>query len=199
MLSVDKVNKPNSATVALLACLIMIAGVASLVEANFFPQDFKVIIDSPTNGTKLTTTNVTLNVKTTVETDFYASDKTLSYSLDGSADIAFTNLERNISAGLNGLMVHSASAEITDLTSGPHTIVVHAQNRYASTEDNPYGFTLSAESACSFEVDALDARSPTPQPLFVVPSFLGPVFVVILVFGLVVGCLLVFLRRRGLF
>jgi hypothetical protein len=190
------VRKPDLLRVALVVSLLLGAAVlysADLVDANLYPQNFKVTIESPTNGTTLSTTTVTLNVKTTVKTDFYVSDKTLSYSLDGGPDVAFTNLEGDDGGALG---IRTASAEIGDLTSGPHTITVHAQNRYSSTNDNPYGFTLLAEAACSFVVDTPDARTPTPPPFIVIPAVMQTMLIMLLVAAFAVGCVVVYLQKQ---
>jgi len=158
-----------------LLCLIAISAITStspiVVKANPFPGDPIAKINSPTNSTYESNTLV-LDVTVMNRFDNYSdtTTRTLSYSFDEQPSVPIENVTYHYFED-NSTSIVTGSAILSNLTNGPHKLVVEAKYEcriytYDNTprpNDSYHIQTHKSKPTVWFTIDTIEP-SPTSEP-----------------------------------
>jgi uncharacterized membrane protein YraQ (UPF0718 family) len=158
-----------------------------VAKANFYPQNFRVLVQSPVNKTYAEST-VPLNVITNIEYDFENPERWVWYSLDGRETVVMS-LHTYVGDGFKFV----ANATLKGLSNGQHWLTVYAENRYNSTKMR--NVTLSCQARVYFTVNAIPipTERPTEQEHFPTTLVIVASVTVIVLVGAV---LLVYFKKH---
>ncbi|MCW4025488.1 MAG: hypothetical protein NWF01_10725 [Candidatus Bathyarchaeota archaeon] len=193
-------NRRLGLTIIILLAISLIAS-SQLVKANYFPPP-SIEIPSPLSAKVYANSSVPLQVIVNIETD--KPDVTsISYSIDGTANVTFTNLTRIDNrlywTSPDSVLEHGtafvADASLDDLAEGTHKLIVYSH----ATDGEEMTLTVT------FTVD-YDYVSPQntfnwfsntlPTPTNTDDSSLENSLFILIIAGFIVAPALYFARKR---